>query len=653
MTAVVAAALLGLSTTGQTGSVETSAADHREEIVIEVPFVAQGPLLCGGAAAAMVQRFWGARGVYGEDFRHLVREDEGGIRASELTSALERRGYDVRVSQARPERVLAGLGDGIPPILLLESGATRLHYVVLVGVDDGVAWIHDPNFGPSREIAVEELLRRWRASGFWAARVVPSASARDSRDASSGAPGLPPSADSTASSAMARLRAGDFEGARVIAGTLVGLGEGGAVLGTRIQATAWFLEGERSRALEAWNALGEPTIDLVKIQGMRRTRFQVAERRMGLESGDVLTPSSLSLARRRLGALPSIAASRVDYRPVVDGTVEIEASVLERPPVPGYATWVAQVPRGLLNRRTTLEVGPLLAGGDRWRVAGSWEPAQRFVGGSLSAPAPPLPGIATVSVEWRRERFATPGGGAIPSIRTEHRYRGGLEVREWVHARVRLGASLALESWEVPSWAAEPGDDALRLVNAGVHVAWVTDDDRTWVAARGEGWKGAGRSFSRTSVEAGTSIPQGDRREWRLRAGWAGVSRQAPRTIWPGAGGGRTRAALLRAHRLVEDDVIQGPAFGRGLLHATAEHRIFGRVGPFRMGGSLFADAVHAGSRADAAADRGFVDFGVGAFLDTGFDELAVSLARGASGWRLSARVGATSPIGWSSPFQD
>jgi hypothetical protein len=49
---------------------------------VHVPFVAQGPLLCGGAAAAMVERFWGARGVYGEDYQHLVRADEGGIRAS-------------------------------------------------------------------------------------------------------------------------------------------------------------------------------------------------------------------------------------------------------------------------------------------------------------------------------------------------------------------------------------------------------------------------------------------------------------------------------------------------------------------------------------------------------------------------------------------
>jgi len=641
VTAVAVAILLGFANVEPPRSFEASVPDGQDGVLIEVPFVAQGPLLCGGAAAAMVQRFWGARGVYGEDFGHLVRENEGGIRASELTSALQDRGYDVRVSQARPDQVLAALEDGVPPILLLESGATRLHYVVLVGLDGEVAWIHDPNFGPSRELALDELLRRWRASGFWAAHAVPSATTDDASGRSTARPPLPlaPGADAAASAAMARLRSGDFEGARVSASTLLRDGAAEAQLGRRIRATAWFLEGEGDRALQEWNALGEPEVDLVRIFGLEHTRYQVAERRISLHHGDVLHPSSLALARRRLAALPSIGASRIDYRPVVDGTVEVEAAVMERTRVPGFSAWVAQVPRGLLNRRLALEVGPILAQGERWRVGGSWERAQRYVGGSLSAPAPPFPGITTVSMEWRRERFGMAGDGTSPVAVTEHRFRGALGVQEWVRPRLRLGASLALESWAVPSWGHPAADDP-RLVNAGLQATWMTTDDRAWITAGGEGWTGSGRSFARTSLEAGTRIPQGTWQEWRLRAGGTAVSREAPRMIWPGAGDGRTRAHLLRAHGLVEDDVIQGPAFGRELLYATAEHRVFGRVGPLRLGGSLFVDAVHAGSRGDGVEDRGFVDFGVGVFLDAGGDEVALSLARGRPGWRLSARVG-------------
>jgi len=644
VTAGAVAVLMGLASVGAYDSVEESRPDGPPGVFIDVPFLTQGPLLCGGAAAAMVQRFWGARGVYGEDFRHLVREDEGGIRASELTSALEGRGYHVRVSQGWPDRVLGALEDGIPPILLLESGATRLHYVVLVGLQDQVAWVHDPNFGPSRELELDELLRRWRASGFWAAHVVPSATMEGLGRGSPRTEPLGPSADAAASAAMAWLRSGDFEEARTTASTLMRDGAAEARLARRIRATAWFLEGEGDRALEEWNALGEPTIDLVRIHGMEHTRFQVAERRISLRHGALLTPSALALARRRLAALPAIGASRVDYRPVEDGTVEIEAAVLERARVPGFSTWVAQVPRGLLNRRVALDVGPLLAGGERWRVAGSWEPAQRYVGGSLSAPAPPLPGVAIVSMEWRRERFGTSGHGTSPLSVMEHRFRGALEVQEWVGPRLRLGASLALESWDVPSWSVDPGDDGVRLLNAGLRTTWATADDRAWLTAGGEGWTGSGRSFARTSLEAGTRVPQGRRQEWRLSAGGTAASPGAPRMVWPGAGDGRTRVPLLRAHSLVEDDAIKGPAFGRELLHATAEHRLFGSVGPLRMGGSVFMDAAHAGFRAEGAENRGFVDFGVGIFLDSAGDEVMVSLARGAAGWRLSAQVGGWGP---------
>ena len=130
-----------------------------------------------------------------------------------------------------------------------------------------------------------------------------------------------------------------------------------------------------------------------------------------------------------------------------------------------------------------------------------------------------------------------------------------------------------------------------------------------------------------------------------MSAGGTATSREAPRMIWPGAGDGRTRDHLLRAHGLVEDGLIQGAAFGRELLHATAEHRVFQSVGPGRIGGSVFLDAAYAGFRADGAEGRAFVDFGVGLFLDSGTDAVAVSLARGSAGWRISAQLGGRSPL--------
>jgi hypothetical protein len=53
--------------------------------LLDVPFVSQSERLCGGAAAAMVLRYWGERGVTAEDFAGLVDNDAGGIRQSALT----------------------------------------------------------------------------------------------------------------------------------------------------------------------------------------------------------------------------------------------------------------------------------------------------------------------------------------------------------------------------------------------------------------------------------------------------------------------------------------------------------------------------------------------------------------------------------------
>src|SRR5690606_24161357 len=112
-----------------------------------------------------------------------------------------------------------------------------------------------------------------------------------------------------------------------------------------------------------------------------------------------------------------------------------------------------------------------------------------------------------------------------------------------------------------------------RLFSAAIAVHSATADDRSWLTIRGDGRTGARSGFARLDVEAGTTIPHGTRREWRLRAGGAAVSQSAARMVWPGAGAGHARGPLLRAHDLVRDDLIAGPAFGRQLVHATVEHR--------------------------------------------------------------------------------
>ena len=92
------------------------------------------------------------------------------------------------------------------------------------------------------------------------------------------------------------------------------------------------------------------------------------------------------------------------------------------------------------------------------------------------------------------------------------------------------------------------------------------------------------------------------------------ASAHAPLAIWPGAGDGRARPGLLRAHPLLDEGVIDGPVFGRQVQSATLEmQRWFTRPEIPRVGIAVFADAAHAANRLAGATGRPVqVDIGSG-----------------------------------------
>ncbi|HMF59852.1 MAG TPA: hypothetical protein VK595_05755, partial [Vicinamibacterales bacterium] len=59
--------------------------------LLNVPYLPQSEALCGGAAIAMVMRYFGATNVYAETFSDLVDSAAGGIRGQDLLNALEAR----------------------------------------------------------------------------------------------------------------------------------------------------------------------------------------------------------------------------------------------------------------------------------------------------------------------------------------------------------------------------------------------------------------------------------------------------------------------------------------------------------------------------------------------------------------------------------
>src|SRR3954470_19044423 len=62
-------------------------------LAIDVPYLPQTDALCGGAAAAMVFRYWGDAHADAQEFASLVDRRAGGIADRALVDAVRRRGW--------------------------------------------------------------------------------------------------------------------------------------------------------------------------------------------------------------------------------------------------------------------------------------------------------------------------------------------------------------------------------------------------------------------------------------------------------------------------------------------------------------------------------------------------------------------------------
>jgi len=126
----------------------------------------------------------------------------------------------------------------------------------------------------------------------------------------------------------------------------------------------------------------------------------------------------------------------------------------------------------------------------------------------------------------------------------------------------------------------------------------------------------SGRGFHGAGIHADIQAPA-DARVWTYDAAAAleHVGDDAPMGLWPGAGDGRVRAPLLRAHPLAIDgaiDVSPGSVFGRTLTYATAElQRWLARPRLARIGVATFIDVARA-DRVLAGVNAQQEDIGVG-----------------------------------------
>jgi len=638
---------------------------------LEVPFVPQGEDLCGGAAAAMVLRYWGARDVGADTFAPLVDRSAGGIKTASLVGDLRARGWTVVAGASD----LAGLGReldrGRPVITLIEVRPGRFHYVVVIGLTTAEVVIHDPARGPSRVMSTQAFASAWSKSNRWMLILLPGAGSPEKRDSdfSSRKKGAVPFLGESdprgpgacqVDAAVARANDGDYAAARraledatvACAGDaapwreLAGLDaveskwsaaaaharlaveiDRADAHAWRILATAEYLQHHDLAALDAWNQIGEPAIDLIDVRGLRSTRYAVVADAMGVATGGMLTRDALRLAERRARAVPAIAIARVTFHPIENGRAQVDAAVVERDRAPTkYTSWIGIGLDAAANREVSTSFANPSGGGDLIGLTWRWWPHRPLIAASYSAPAPRALGGGTWRVDASRET-QTFSPGELEETHT----RASFGVADWLTARTRVAGSAGIESWS----------DRGRTPSLSGRVEFWPVTDRLSLDASATHWIGADSFNAASGAIRWKSSPATTGFVWLAASGYQFATDRAPASVWPGADTGHARDVLLRAHPLLEDGVIVAatPAssgatgvLGRRLAFGSVEAQRWQTVGewPVRMAPAAFVDVARAVHGFGGASTPSHIDAGVGLRVSLlGLGALRVDVAHG------------------------
>ena len=643
--------------------------------VLDVPFVPQSEALCGGAAAAMVLRYWGERNVSAESFAHLLDRSAAGIRTSALVDDLRGRGWNV-LGVKGTEAVLAReLAQGRPVVALIEDRPGTFHYVVVVAVAPSAVLFHDPARAPFRGMPRDEFVRRWTAADRWMAVVVPGTAPADAAPGaatpSNALPNVGGSTDACraiVADAAQAAAAGDAERAeRVLTTTsacsasttfreLAGLRalqrrwpEAGELAASavgvdpaddaawRLLATSRFLQNDRRGALAAWNEAGEPRLDTLQLEGLTRTRVPVATRAAGIEPGHVVTPGKLTQVERRLAAVPAFAAAAVEYVPAPGGLADVRAVIAERSVWPTAPVALANIgASAIVTRSFTVPIGSFSGGGERldihWRF---WRGRPRLAG-EYGAPAP-WGGVWSVAGGWERQPFDTP---ALP---TSERRTARALWSDWVTPAWRVSVRGGADEWR----RAEPLQDGMlatsvgTMGSAGATLEGVSGGDRLRAQVIADQWWGE-LPFGMVQgiLRVRSSLPRaGFLLLGQMGAGLAGEA--TPGDLWFGGDTGNARPVPLRAHRLIVDGEMLTEQMGRSILHGSGEGQYWWRAGIAQLAAAVFVDVVSVERRPIPGGQRD-VDVGAGvrATMPRAGGTLRVDVAKGLRDGDVRVSVG-------------
>jgi hypothetical protein len=613
--------LLGRAEAGQSG---------RPLAILDVPFISQSEALCGGAAAAMVMRYWGARGLDAESFAHLVDRSASGIRTTALIDDIRQRGWTATAIAGSAAAIARELDAGRPILTLIEDRPGTFHYIVIIGTTPRAVVYHDPARTAYRTMSRDEFDRRWAEAGRWMALVVPDTALADSpkfapRDVVADTPcetliaegvGL---AQSNALEAAERRLTGalscrgsaplrELAGLRLLQrrwGEVADLASAAVAEDPsdahawRLLATSRFIQDDRAGALDAWNHVGEPRVDLIRIDGLVRTRQRVVEELLPVGRDDVLTRRGFVHARRQLRELPSASSAELAFVPEPAGLVELRATVAERSLVPTDRWTLATL--GVIaafRREIEVSTGALTGGGERVTIGWRYWPGRPRVGAAIAAPAP-WGGL------WAVDAFTEQQPFTVDLFPTSRRNGAHASIWNWLTPWARATLRGGMERWD--------GVDTFGML--GTSLRLLTFDERVDGRVELTGWKAA-RSFG--TMEAGATVRSSIERRGHVFVGRFGLgvaSARTPADLWLAGDTGRARSVPLRAHPLITDGQIRIERIGRHMVYSSGEAQKWweGRA-RVRFGAAAFVDAVGVGRGVESRA-RTDVDVGIGARL--------------------------------------
>lgn len=615
----------------QTFQLQAQGSHPRPLELLDVPYISQSELLCGGAAAAMVLRYWGERGVSAESFASLVDRSAAGIRTDVLTADLRRRGWMTAVSSGSSDAILAELARGRPVLTLIEDRPSVYHYIVIVGAHARGVVFHDPARAPFLVMSSAEFDRRWRAANRWMAAVVPGPKRRaDLGTPEAGSPvTTPPVPISTCDQLVAEgvrfAQAGDLVAAeRALSSAIACPAAMRELAGVRVLQKRWteaadlaaaavdadehdtyawkvlatsrFVQDDRLGALAAWNHVGEPRLDLIQFDGLTRTRHRAVERLVHMQVGEVLSPDDFMRARRRLAELPAASSTRLEYVPVGGGLAELRGAVSERPLVPtGRLALAGLGLAAAVTRELRATTGSFMGEGEQIELAWRFWPRRPRVLLGVKAPAP-WGGLWGVNVYGERQSFSSPA-----VVRAE-RVGGRVDATDWLAGRWRWSLSAGVDEWS--------GGGARGAVGSAIQFASI--DGRVDARVAADGWPGRG-NFATTRARLRARSSAEPRNVVLIAAGGIeAASARTPLDLWRAGDTGHARSAFLRAHPVLDGGRLRVDRLGRTLVHGSVEAQRWWRVaGPVRAAAAMFADVAYTGRRLTRDGRRD-ADLGVG-----------------------------------------